>query len=388
METTLRRFLESDGMKVRLELQKVDQETKARAGVLHTPHGDVPTPIFMPVGTVGSVKGIELGLLEATGARIILGNTYHLALRPGEELIRDLGGLHHFTGWKGPMLTDSGGFQVFSLAQRSKLTEEGVTFQSHIDGRRMMLSPERSIEIQEALGSDIAMCMDQLVGLPNTDEKIYEAMMRSVRWAKRCLDFASREDQSLFGIVQGGLNRNFRIECAQRLAELDFPGYAVGGLSVGEPPAQMYETLDYTVPELPQDKPHYLMGVGTPQDLIEGIARGIDMFDCVMPTRNGRNAMAFTKHGKMRLRNLKYRADDRPLEEDCPCPACRRSRAYLRHLFMAGEMLGPILLSIHNITYYERLVTQCREAILAGRYRQFMAECYEGWSQSEGENGT
>lgn len=387
METTLRRFLESDGMKVKLELQKVDQETKARAGVLHTPHGDVPTPIFMPVGTVGSVKGIELGLLEETGARIILGNTYHLALRPGEELIRDLGGLHHFTGWKGPMLTDSGGFQVFSLAQRSKLTEEGVTFQSHIDGRRMMLSPERSIEIQEALGSDIAMCMDQLVGLPNTDEKIYEAMMRSVRWAKRCLEHASREDQSLFGIVQGGLNRNFRIECAQRLAELDFPGYAVGGLSVGEPPAQMYETLDYTVPELPQDKPHYLMGVGTPQDLIEGIARGIDMFDCVMPTRNGRNAMAFTKHGKMRLRNLKYRADDRPLEEDCPCPACRRSRAYLRHLFMAGEMLGPILLSIHNITYYERLVTQCREAILAGRYRQFMAECYDGWSQSEEGSG-
>jgi len=387
VESTLRRFLESDGMKVKLELQKVDQETKARAGVLHTPHGDVPTPIFMPVGTVGSVKGIELGLLEETGARIILGNTYHLALRPGEELIRDLGGLHHFTGWKGPMLTDSGGFQVFSLAQRSKLTEEGVTFQSHIDGRRMMLSPERSIEIQEALGSDIAMCMDQLVGLPNTDEKIYEAMMRSVRWAKRCLEHASREDQSLFGIVQGGLNRNFRIECAQRLAELDLPGYAVGGLSVGEPPAQMYETLDYTVPELPQDKPHYLMGVGTPQDLIEGIARGIDMFDCVMPTRNGRNAMAFTKHGKMRLRNLKYRADDRPLEEDCPCPACRRSRAYLRHLFMAGEMLGPILLSIHNITYYERLVTQCREAILAGRYRQFMAECYDGWSQGEEGSG-
>lgn len=370
-------------MKVRLELQKQDQETMARAGVLHTPHGDVPTPIFMPVGTVGSVKGIELSLLEATGARIVLGNTYHLALRPGEELIKQLGGLHQFTGWKGPMLTDSGGFQVFSLAQRTKITEEGATFQSHIDGRRMMLSPERSIEIQEALGSDIAMCMDHVVGLPNTDDKIQDAMLRSVRWAKRCKEFATREDQSLFGIVQGGLNRNFRIECAQRLSELDFPGYAIGGLSVGEPPEEMYETLDYTTPELPQNKPRYLMGVGTPRDLIEGIARGVDMFDCVMPTRNGRNAMAFTAHGKMRLRNLKYREDDRPIEEDCPCPACRRSRAYIRHLFIAGEMLGPILLSIHNITYYERLVTQCREAIFAGRYREFMKECYEGWSQGD-----
>ena len=370
-------------MKVKLDIQVFDSETKARAGVLHTPHGDVPTPTFMPVGTVGSVKGIELSLLEATGAKIVLGNTYHLALRPGEDLVRQLGGLHQFTGWKGPMLTDSGGFQVFSLAQRTKLTEEGVTFQSHIDGRKMMLSPERSIEIQEALGSDIAMCMDHVLGLPNTDEKLYDAMLRSVRWAKRCRDFATREDQSLFGIVQGGLNRNFRIECAQRLAELDFPGYAVGGLSVGEPPAEMYETLDYTVPELPQDKPHYLMGVGTPQDLIEGIARGVDMFDCVMPTRNGRNAMAFTDHGKMRLRNLKYRDDERPLEENCPCPACRRSRAYIRHLFMAKEMLGPVLLSIHNITYYERLVARCREAIIAGRYRQFMAECYEGWSQGD-----
>lgn len=373
-------------MKVKLELQKIDSETHARAGILHTPHGDVETPIFMPVGTVGSVKGVELSLLEATGSRIILGNTYHLTLRPGEEIVKQLGGLHAFTGWKGPMLTDSGGFQVFSLAQCTKIKEEGATFQSHIDGRRMTLSPERSIEIQEALGSDIAMCMDHVAGLPNTDEKIYDAMQRSVRWAQRCKAFATREDQSLFGIVQGGLNRSFRIECAQRLAELDFPGYAVGGLSVGEPPEMMYETLDYTVPALPQDKPHYLMGVGTPRDLIEGIARGIDMFDCVMPTRNGRNAMAFTDHGKMRLRNLKYRSDERPLEENCPCPACRRSRAYIRHLFIAKEMLGPILLSIHNITYYQRLVRRCREAIFAGRYREFMTECYAGWSE-ESEDG-
>ena len=372
-------------MKVKFELQNTDPTTKARAGILHTPHGDVPSPIFMAVGTVGSVKGIELGLLEGTGVRIILGNTYHLALRPGEGLIKQLGGLHQFTGWRGPMLTDSGGFQVFSLAQRTKITEEGARFQSHIDGRRMMFSPERSIEIQEALGSDIAMCMDHVLGLPNTDKKIYDAMSRTVRWAQRCKEFASREDQSLFGIVQGGLNRDFRLECVERLKEMDFEGYAVGGLSVGEPPEMMYATMDYTVEALPQDKPRYLMGVGTPADLLEGIERGIDMFDCVMPTRNGRNAMAFTAHGKMRLRNFKYFDDERPLEEDCPCPACKRSRAYLRHLFIAREILGPILLSIHNITYYERLVAQAREAILANRFEAFKRECCEGWAQEENE---
>ncbi len=372
-------------MKVKFELQNTDPTTKARAGILHTPHGDVPSPIFMAVGTVGSVKGIELDLLEKTGVRIILGNTYHLAIRPGEEIIRRLGGLHKFTGWRGPMLTDSGGFQVFSLAQRTKITEEGAKFQSHIDGRPMMFSPEHSIEIQEALGSDIAMCMDHVLGLPNSDQKIYDAMCRTVRWAKRCKEFATREDQSLFGIVQGGLNRDFRLECVERLAEMDFEGYAVGGLSVGEPPEMMYATMDYTVEALPADKPRYLMGVGTPGDMLEGIARGIDMFDCVMPTRNGRRAMAFTSHGKVRLRNFKYRDDERPLEEDCPCPACKRSRAYLRHLFIAGEMLGPILLSIHNITYYERLMAQAREAILANRFEAFKRECYEGWAQENEE---
>ncbi len=372
-------------MKVKFELQNVDSTTKARAGILHTPHGDVPTPIFMAVGTAGSVKGIELDLLEKTGVRIILGNTYHLALRPGEGLIKQLGGLHKFTGWRGPMLTDSGGFQVFSLAQRTKITEEGARFQSHIDGRRMMFSPERSIEIQEALGSDIAMCMDHVLGLPNTDKKIYDAMSRTVRWAQRCKEFASREDQSLFGIVQGGLNRDFRLECVERLKEMDFEGYAVGGLSVGEPPEMMYATMDYTVEALPQDKPRYLMGVGTPADLLEGIERGIDMFDCVMPTRNGRNAMAFTAHGRMRLRNFKYFDDERPLEEDCPCPACKRSRAYLRHLFISREILGPILLSIHNITYYERLIAQVREAILANRFEEFKRKCYEGWAEENEE---
>lgn len=377
-------------MKVTIALEKTDDRTSARAGMLTTPHGNVPTPTFMPVGTVGSVKGIELSLLQATGARIILGNTYHLALRPGEELIRQLGGLHRFTGWTGPMLTDSGGFQVFSLAQRTKITEEGAVFQSHIDGHRMNMTPERSLEIQQALGSDIAMAMDHVVGLPNTDDVLRDAMERTLRWAARCKIYSESrpegENQSLFGIVQGGLVRELRLECARRLAELELPGYAVGGLSVGEPPAQMYETLEYTVPELPADKPRYLMGVGTPIDLLEGIARGIDMFDCVMPTRNGRNAMAFTDAGKMRLRNLKYRDDDRPLEEDCPCPACRRSRAYLRHLFIAGEMLGPVLLSIHNITYYERLVTRARAAILDGTFPEFLEARRWGWW--EGERGS
>ncbi|MDO4571308.1 MAG: tRNA guanosine(34) transglycosylase Tgt [Planctomycetia bacterium] len=366
-------------MKVSLTLEHTDASTQARAGILSTPHGEALTPAFMPVGTVGAVKGIEVGLLEKTGAKIILGNTYHLALRPGEELVQKLGGLHKFIGWNGPILTDSGGFQVFSLAQRRKITEEGAIFQSHIDGRKIMLSPERSMEIQLALGSDIAMAFDHVVALPNEEDVIYDAMQRSVRWAVRCRDFVVESGQSLFGIVQGGLNRAYRIECAQRLVELDLPGYAIGGLSVGEPPELMYETLDYTTPELPREKPRYLMGVGTPWDLLEGIARGVDMFDCVMPTRNGRNAMAFSDEGKIRLRNQIYRDDERPLEEGCPCPACQRSRAYLRHLFIAGEMLGPILVSIHNVTYYERLMARARAAILEDRFAQFLQERKEGW---------
>ncbi|MDO4575444.1 MAG: tRNA guanosine(34) transglycosylase Tgt [Planctomycetia bacterium] len=355
----------------------------ARAGRMTTPHGVVETPTFMPVGTVGSVKGIEMSLLEATGARIVLGNTYHLTLRPGEERVRKLGGLHRFTGWTGPMLTDSGGFQLFSLAQRTKIREEGAEFQSHIDGRRLTLSPERSVAIQEALGSDIAMVLDHVAGLPNTDDVIHDAMLRTIRWARRSQDAHHRADQVQFAIVQGGLRKDFRLECAEALVAMDFPGYAVGGLSVGEAPEKMYETLDYTTPALPFGKPRYLMGVGTPVDLLEGIARGIDMFDCVMPTRNGRNAMAFTDHGPIKMRNLKYIDDAEPLEAGCPCPACRRSRAYLRHLFVAQEMLGPILLSIHNITYYERLVSRARVAIRAGQYAEFVTQRKRGWGMGE-----
>jgi queuine tRNA-ribosyltransferase len=336
-------------------------------------------PAFMPVGTQASVKGLEIEQIRATGAEMLLGNTYHLTLRPGEDVIAGFGGLHRFMGWDGPILTDSGGFQLFSLAHRTKVTEEQAVFQSHIDGRLVAISPERAVAIQEALGSDVAMVLDHVVGLPNDPEVIRDAMERTVRWARRCRAAATRADQAQFAIVQGGLDPELRVECARQLRELDFPGYAVGGLSVGEEPAEMYRMLDVTVPELPADRPRYLMGVGRPEDLLEGIRRGIDLFDCVMPTRNGRNAMAFTDAGPIRLRNLQYERDARPIEEGCPCVACRRSRGYIRHLFMGREMLGPILLSIHNLTYYQRLLADARAAIEADRFEDFMAAKRRGW---------
>ncbi len=366
-------------MNFTFDILSQDANRRARRGVFHTPHGDVQTPAFMPVGTVGSVKGIEIRQLEETGAEMILGNTYHLSLRPGEEIVARQGGLHQFCGWNGPILTDSGGFQIFSLAQISKIKEQEAIFRSHIDGHLINLSPERSVEIQQALGSDVAMVLDHVVGLPNTEDVLREAMERTVRWAKRCRDVHTRTDQAQFGIVQGGLIRQLRVECAQKLAEINFEGYAIGGLSVGEEPEMMYQAIDFTVPAMPTDKPRYLMGVGTPQDILEGIDRGIDLFDCVMPTRNGRNAFAFTDFGPLRMRNAQYAEDSRPLEEDCPCPACRRSRAYIRHLFQSGEMLGPILLSIHNITYYQRLVRRAREAIVAGTWSQFKRDRFDGW---------
>ena len=325
----------------------------------------------MPVGTLGTVKGVEIEQLQQTGAEIILGNTYHLSLRPGEDVVQDLGGLHPFFGWQGPILTDSGGFQIFSLAKIMKLDEDGAAFRSHIDGRKVFLSPERAIKIQEILGSDIAMVLDHVVALPNDRNVLEDAMLRSIRWAKRCKQVADHPYQKLFAIVQGGLDADLRRQCAEALAELDFPGYAIGGLSVGETPQEMYDTLDVTVPYLPEDKPRYLMGVGRPQDILNGIERGIDMFDCVMPTRNGRNAQAFVDGGTLRLRNAKYQRDDRPLDASCPCPACKRSRGYLRHLFMSGEMLGPILLTIHNLTYYQRLVSRARTAIAEDRFLEF-----------------
>ena len=361
------------------ELLGVDAKCGARRGRFHTPHGAVETPAFMPVGTLGSVKGLEIEQLWATGTQMVLSNTYHLTLRPGEEVVRELGGLHEFMGWQGPILTDSGGFQLFSLAKMTKVDDEKAVFRSHIDGRLLELSPRRAVEIQEALGSDVAMVLDHVVGLPAPPQVVEDAMRRTILWAARCREAANRPDQAQFAIVQGGLDADLRVQCARELVAMDFPGYAVGGLSVGEEQAEMLRILDETAPVLPADRPRYLMGVGRPEDILESIRRGIDLFDCVMPTRNGRNATAFTDRGTVKLRNLQYERDPRPLEEDCPCPACRRSLGYLRHLFMSREMLGPILLSIHNICYYQRLVAGAREAIVAGRFEDYCRRKMAGW---------
>ncbi|MBM3954431.1 MAG: tRNA guanosine(34) transglycosylase Tgt [Planctomycetes bacterium] len=341
---------------------------RARAGVLSTPHGVVPTPLFMPVGTAATVKGVDIGRVTETGAGMVLANTYHLHLRPGEEIVAAAGGLARFMGWRGPTLTDSGGFQVFSLARQVRVTDAGAVFRSHVDGRAIDLTPEEAVRIQEALGADIIMQLDHVIALPADHGVVADAMRRSLHWAERCRAAKRRADQALFGIVQGGLEADLRAESAARLRDLDLPGYAVGGLSVGEGPEAMRTTLAATVPHLPADRPRYLMGVGKPADIVAAVAAGIDMFDCVLPTRCGRNALAFTSHGEIRLRNARHTRDEQPIEEDCPCAACRHGRGYLRHLFQAGEMLGPILLSIHNLTFYQRLVARLRGAIVADRF--------------------
>jgi queuine tRNA-ribosyltransferase len=334
----------------------------------------------MPVGTVGSVKGLPIDLLLATGAQMVLGNTYHLALRPGEEVVATLGGLHTFMGWNGPILTDSGGFQLFSLAQNTKITEQSAVFRSHIDGRLFDLSPERAVQIQEYLGSDIAMVLDHVVALPAPFDAVRDAHERTLRWAERCRVAARRSDQAQFAIVQGGLDIGLRVESAEKLSALNFPGYAIGGLSVGETPLDRTQILEATCLALPANKPRYLMGVGTPRDMLEAIQRGVDMFDCVLPTRNGRNAYAYTDDGPLRLRNAVHERDPRPLEEHCTCPACRRhSRGYLRHLCMANEMLGPILLTAHNLTYYQRLMSEARAAIEQDRFVEYCAAKLRNW---------
>jgi queuine tRNA-ribosyltransferase len=359
------------------EIEATDPATGARAGRWTTPHGVVETPAFMPVGTQATVKGLLPEQLEAVGVQKLLANTYHLALRPGAELIADLGGLHRFMGWDRPILTDSGGFQVFSLADLRRMSDEQVVFKSHIDGSELALSPERAVRIQELLGADVIMCLDECPPHGVSREKLIDAVDRTTRWAARCREAHRRPDQALFGIVQGGTDPELRERSARGLLPLDFPGYAIGGLSVGEAPEAMYATLDAAAPLLPAEKPRYLMGVGTPRDLIEGVLRGIDLFDCVMPTRNGRNATAFTGAGKLKLRNAVHRADESPLDPACDCPTCRRfTRAYLRHLFMAEEMLGPILVSLHNVAFYQRLMRDLRQAIVEGhaaafRQRQF-----------------
>ncbi|HEX4413150.1 MAG TPA: tRNA guanosine(34) transglycosylase Tgt [Lacipirellulaceae bacterium] len=361
------------------EVLHEDTQTRARRGRFTTPHGVVETPAFMPVGTLGTVKGVDPGRLRETGAQMILANTYHLALRPGEATVAALGGLHAFMGWDGPILTDSGGFQVFSLADRMTFDETGVKFRSHIDGAAVELTPERSIAVQEQLGSDVAMVFDHVVALPNDREIVADAMRRSLRWAERCKAAATRSDQAQFAIVQGGLDPELRAESAEHLVALDFVGYAIGGLSVGEPPPEMYAALDVTTPLLPRDKPRYLMGVGRPIDLLEGMARGVDLFDCVMPTRNGRNALAFTDAGPVRLRNQQFAQDREPLDPSCPCMACRHSRGYLRHLFQANEMLGPMLVSHHNLTYYQRLAADARQAIAENRLSAYLSERRQMW---------
>jgi len=367
----------------RFELEQTDPQTGARVGRWHTPHGVIETPCFMPVGTIATVKGLTPAQLKEAGVQMVLANTYHLALRPGAEIVAQLGGLHRFMSWDGPILTDSGGFQVFSLARLTKLNDEKVVFRSHLDGSLLELSPERAVEIQELLGADCIMCLDECPPHDVPRERLQVAVDRTTRWATRCREAQRRTDQALFGIVQGGTDRALRERSAEGLLALDFPGYAVGGLSVGEPPEEMYRTLEWTVPLLPADRPRYLMGVGRPVDLLQGVLRGIDLFDCVMPTRNGRNAMAFTHAGPLRLRNKAFQLDEGPLDPDCRCPVCRQfTRAYLRHLFLVNEMLGPILLSLHNVAYYQQLLADLRVAIRAGRAAEFRAVQLARWENT------
>lgn len=352
----------------------------ARLGRLETTHGGIDTPTFMPVGTAATVKAMTPEAVRETGAQIILGNTYHLMLRPTAERVAKLGGLHRFMNWPGPILTDSGGFQVMSLSQLNKVTEAGVAFQSHIDGARYELSPERSIEIQNLLDATITMQLDECVKLPADDKRVAEAMQLSLRWAERCRTaFRQREGYGLFGIVQGGTNAALREQSAKGLIETGFDGYAVGGLAVGETQDEMFGTLDVTVPHLPRDRPRYLMGVGKPSDLVGAVQRGIDMFDCVMPTRSGRNGQAFTRRGTVNIRNARHAEDLRPLDEHCRCPACRSySRAYLHHLVRSDEILGSMLMTAHNLTYYQDLMIGMRAAIGEQRLEAFAADFHAG----------
>ncbi len=359
------------------QIQHRDQQSKGRVGLLATNHAEIDTPTFMPVGSLGPIKGLEPEDIQAAGFRLILNNAYHLYLRPGHQLVAEMGGLHAFTGWSGAILTDSGGFQIFSLAKLCKITDEGVTFQSHIDGSTHFLTPEKAIEIEEALGADIIMALDQCVALPASRDMIQEGVRRTKLWAQRCQEKRRRTDQALFGIVQGGLEADLRVASARDLVALGFEGYAVGGLSVGESKADMYAMLDVTVPELPEQKPRYLMGVGHPEDLVEGVARGIDLFDCVVPSRHGRTGSLFTSSGRVVIKQAQYVDDERPIDPDCACPVCRRySRAYLHHLFMVKEMLGARLNTIHNVWYFSNLMREIREALAEGQFAEFREAFY------------
>jgi queuine tRNA-ribosyltransferase len=356
----------------------------ARAGQLHTQHGTIQTPMFMPVGTAATVKSVSPEEVHDLGARIILGNAYHLYLRPGHKLVEEMGGLHKFMNWKGAILTDSGGFQVMSLSDLRKITPEGVEFQSHIDGSKHFIGPEKSMEIQRALGSDIVMAFDECVKHPATKEEVKRSLELTTKWEKRSRAYELKPHQGLFGILQGGMYPDLRKEHFEMLKDVDFEGWAIGGLSVGEPPPLMYELLDASVPLLPKEKVRYLMGVGTPEDLVEGVARGVDIFDCVMPTRNARNGTLFTSEGKMHIKNAKFAKDPLPLDPNCNCYTCRNySRSYLRHLYVSGEIFGSRLLTIHNLHYYINLMRLMREAILAKRFDEFRSAFYGARSKSE-----
>lgn len=359
-------------MAVSFKVLQQDKSCRARLGVLHTEHGTVETPVFMPVGTQATVKTMTPEEVKGLGGKIILSNTYHLYLRPGHGLIRDAGGLHRFMNWSGPILTDSGGFQVFSLGPLRKVTEEGVVFRSHIDGSEHFFSPEKAMEVQADLGSDIAMAFDECAPYPSSREYTLAALERTTRWAVRCMEVHRREGQGVFGIVQGGMFPDLREKSARELVDLGFPGYAIGGLSVGEPKALMYEMLDHTVALLPREKPRYLMGVGSPDCLVEGVVRGVDMFDCVLPTRIARNGSVFTRRGKLVVRNAEYARDFSPLDPYCDCYTCRNyTRAYVRHLIKAGEVLGIRLTTIHNIRFVLNLMEEIKEAIRRGNLVEF-----------------
>lgn len=357
------------------ELIKTDAKTGARRGRLHTPHGVIETPTFMCVGTQATVKAITPRDLKEIGAGIVLANTYHLHLRPGHETVKEFGGLHEFSQWHGPMLTDSGGFQVFSLAAMNKIREEGVEFSSHIDGHKMFFTPEYVMEIEQALGADIAMAFDECAPADCARSYAIAAMNRTHRWAQRCKDSHTRADQALFGIIQGGVFADLRIESTKVLTDMDFPGYGIGGLSVGEPKPVMYEMLEQMMPYMPADKPHYLMGVGSPDCLVEGAMRGVDMFDCVLQTRSARNGLAFTFDGKKMLRNAEFAHDHSPIEEGCDCYACRNfTRGYIRHLIKAGEILAAQLITMHNLRFTYRLMEGIRKAIEEDRLTEYRNE--------------
>lgn len=369
-------------MSLTYELLKRDKNTEARLGKVKTPHGEIDTPIFMPVGTQATVKAMTAEELKEIGAQIILSNTYHLFLRPGSKLIAEAGGLHRFMHWDRPILTDSGGFQVFSLSALNEITEEGVYFRSHLDGSQKFISPEISMEIQMDLGSDIVMAFDECPPYPADYDYIARSLERTIRWAKRCKKAMTAEDQALFGIIQGGVYENLRRESVEALVEIGYPGYALGGLSVGEKNEEMYKVLEFTVPHIPEDKPHYLMGVGTPEDLLEGVQRGIDMFDCVMPTRIARHGAVFTSAGRITIRNVEFERDFTALDHDCDCYVCKNySRAYIRHLIKRNEILGVRLTTYHNLYFMLNMMKEIRNAIYKDSFLEYRRDFYNKYNQ-------